>query len=287
LGRLLGNTSVNIPHFTAQAHRLFGTWRARCWMWASLIGVLRTPMRCPHLPPLSPGFRDRIPCSYKANELTQMKSSHQFRKFLGLGGAVVGLAGYITLAFFASRIPYFPIDLTITRCFQTFHPYWFVVLLEAASWAGYPPQAVIISVVLIVMIWVMRRHWEAVVSAATSLGLELLDFVTKVTVRRPRPPADLVMVSRKLTSFSFPSGHVTFYTGFFGFLLYLSYHLLKPSWQRTLIMLFFGSLIVLVGPSRVYLGEHWFSDVVGGYILGGLGLAAAIRVYWWGRGKWK
>jgi membrane-associated phospholipid phosphatase len=216
-----------------------------------------------------------------------MKYSYQFRKVLTMGGIVVGLAGYITLAFFASRIPFFPMDLTITRGFQTFHPGWFIVLMQAASWAGYPPQAAILSSLLIITIWVTRRHWEAVISAATSIGVELVDFTTKLAVRRPRPPADLVMVSRKLTSFSFPSGHVTFYTGFFGFLLYLSYHLLKPSWQRTLLMLVFASLIVLVGPSRVYLGEHWFSDVVGGYLLGGLGLAAAIRVYRWGRGKWK
>ncbi|MEJ2263702.1 MAG: phosphatase PAP2 family protein [Anaerolineales bacterium] len=216
-----------------------------------------------------------------------MNSSHQFRKLLSLGGGTIGLGGYVALAFFASRIAYFPIDLAITRGFQTFHPAWFMALMEAVSWAGYPPQAVIVSGALIVAIWVISRHWEAVMSAATSIGVELLDFVTKVAVRRPRPPADLVMVSRKLTSFSFPSGHVTFYTGFFGFLLYLSYHLLKPSWQRTLLMLVFGSLIALVGPSRIYLGEHWFSDVIGGYLLGGLGVAAAIRVYGWGRAKWE
>lgn len=216
-----------------------------------------------------------------------MKYPHQFRKLFFLGAVVVGLAGYIALAFFASRVAYFPIDLTITRGFQTFHPDWFFVLMQVASWAGYPPQAVILSGVLIVMIWSIRRHWEAVISAATSLGVELLDFVTKVAVRRPRPPADLVMVSRKLTSFSFPSGHATFYTAFFGFLLYLSYRLLKPSWQRTLLIIVFAGLIVLVGPSRVYLGEHWSSDVLGGYILGGLGLTAAIRVYRWGGEKWK
>jgi membrane-associated phospholipid phosphatase len=200
---------------------------------------------------------------------------------------VVGLAGYIALAFFASRFAYFPIDLTITRGFQAFHPDWFIVSMQAASWPGYPPQAVIVSGVLIVIIWGLRRHREAVISAATTVGIEVLDFVTKVTVRRPRPPLGLVMISRKLTSFSFPSGHVSFYTGFFGFLLYLSYHELKPSWRRTLLMLVFGILIVLVGPSRVYLGEHWPSDVLGGYILGGLGLTVAIRLYGWRRARWK
>lgn len=209
------------------------------------------------------------------------------RNLVTLSGFGVGLVGYITLAFFANRFAYFPIDLSITRGLQAFQPDWFIVLMQAASWAGYPPQALIISGILILLIWLMRHHREAVISAATAIGVELLDFVTKVTVRRARPPVELVLVSRKLSSFSFPSGHVSFYTGFFGFLLYLSYHELKASWQRTLLMLVFGGLIVLVGPSRVYLGEHWPSDVLGGYILGGLGLIVAIRVYRWRRPGWK
>ncbi|HZD58504.1 MAG TPA: phosphatase PAP2 family protein [Anaerolineales bacterium] len=216
-----------------------------------------------------------------------MKGAHRLRNLVTLGGFGVGLAGYITLAFFASRFAYFPIDLGITRGIQAFRPDWFILLMQAASWAGYPPQALIVSGILILLIWVMRRRWEAVISAATSIGVEVLDVVTKVAVRRPRPPADLVMISRKLISFSFPSGHVSFYTGFFGFLLYLSYHELKPSWQRSLLMLVFGGLIVLVGPSRVYLGAHWPSDVLGGYILGGLGLAMAVQVYRWGSGRGK
>jgi undecaprenyl-diphosphatase len=92
-----------------------------------------------------------------------------------------------------------------------------------------------------------------------------------------------VNVFAKLSSYSFPSGHVMFYLGFFGFIWFLAFTLLKPSLKRSLLLVFFGILIVLIGVSRVYLGEHWPSDVLGSYLLGSLTLAALIQFYLWGK----
>src|SRR5438093_1407736 len=71
-----------------------------------------------------------------------------------------------------------------------------------------------------------------------------------------------------LTTFSFPSGHVTQYVLFFGFSFYLAYTLLKPGPLRTALLVFTGGMVLLVGPSRVWMGQHWASDVLGGYTLG-------------------
>jgi undecaprenyl-diphosphatase len=73
------------------------------------------------------------------------------------------------------------------------------------------------------------------------------------------------------------------YVTFFGFLLFLVFTLFKPVIWRFLAGVVFGALIVLVGPSRVYLGAHWASDVVGAYLLGSLCLVVAIWFYRWGK----
>ena len=105
----------------------------------------------------------------------------------------------------------------------------------------------------------------------------------KELIRRPRPAIDLVNVFRILDSYSFPSGHVMFYVGFFGFLWFLIFTLLRHSLPRMLLLGLLGSLILLVGLSRIYLGQHWASDVLGAYLLGGLTLAAILQFYRWGK----
>jgi hypothetical protein len=109
--------------------------------------------------------------------------------------------------------------------------------------------------------------------------------LTFLVVHRARPSAELVHVADALKSYSFPSGHVMFYTGFFGFVFFLIFILLKPSWLRAFLLAILGSHILLIGLSRIYLGAHWASDTVGAYLLGGMCLSVSIRFYRWGKAR--
>jgi undecaprenyl-diphosphatase len=120
----------------------------------------------------------------------------------------------------------------------------------------------------------------ALIAAVSSTAINVL---VKSLIQRPRPTPDMVNVYSKLNSYSFPSGHVMFYCIFFGFIAFLAFSLLKPSLKRSLLLVFFGGLVVLIGVSRIYLGEHWASDVLGSYLLGSLTLVAIIQVYLWGK----
>jgi undecaprenyl-diphosphatase len=98
-------------------------------------------------------------------------------------------------------------------------------------------------------------------------------------VDRPRPRADLVNVISQLQDYSFPSGHVLFFTTFGGFLLFLAYTTLRSSWWRSLLRVVLGAMVALIGVSRIYEGEHWTSDVIAAYLLGSVWLSLTIVMY--------
>jgi undecaprenyl-diphosphatase len=77
---------------------------------------------------------------------------------------------------------------------------------------------------------------------------------------------------------SFLSGHVRFYT-FFGFLSFLTRTQLPHSFCRVVALALTGSLIVLIGPSRMYLGAHWLSNVIIAHLLGFIIVAFGIETY--------
>jgi undecaprenyl-diphosphatase len=96
-----------------------------------------------------------------------------------------------------------------------------------------------------------------------------LDLFLKYAFHRTRPTSEAVKVLQELTTPSFPSGHVVHYVVFFGFLLATMFYVPRiPKEVRIVIGAFCGFLILAVGFSRIYLGAHWATDVIGGYLVG-------------------
>jgi membrane-associated phospholipid phosphatase len=201
-------------------------------------------------------------------------------------GTLIFIAGaFAVLTFIIKTMPLFAIDVQVTRSIQLVKPPLFALLMTWISWPGYGPQNIIIAGVIILVIYTFGLHWEAVMAAAAAIFSGAVDVLVKDLVQRPRPTSSMVKVFANLTSYSFPSGHVMFYIGFFGFIGFLAYTLLKPSYKRSLILAFISVLIILIGVSRIYLGEHWASDVLGAYLLGSLTLVAIIQFYLWGKAR--
>ena len=199
-----------------------------------------------------------------------------------VGLTLVGIA-FAILTYFVRKAEYFPVDLQITRTLQTIHFPVFSETMNVISWPGYSPQSIILTLLIMGMFYFFGFHWESLMSVIAALLVMGTNTLIKVMVHRLRPDSNLVNVVVTLKSYSFPSGHVMFYTGFFGFVWFLVYSLLNKSSLRTLTLTILGVLIVLIGTSRIYLGEHWTSDVVGAYLLGILTLAINIQIYRWGK----
>lgn len=184
------------------------------------------------------------------------------------------------LAFAALQFEYFSWDLWLTRWFQSFrHPVlrgW----MRYVSWIGQgTAHNVGMYGAALLAFSAFGRKREGLFCVLAAGVAHALSGAFKVAIGRPRPQASLVEVLFEYTSKSFPSGHVLSFVGFYGILIYFSFKLVKPAGWRAFLVTVFGAMIASVGPSRIYVGAHWPSDVLGGYILGGAWLLLAIALY--------
>ncbi len=207
---------------------------------------------------------------------------------ISAGSVLVGLASLalLVLAWLAHAVPYFGFDLSTTRAVQAIHVGAFDALMRIVAAPGYPPQVYLMVVLMLVILWAFKLKWEALAEVFAVLGIGIVGLIIKILVARPRPTPDLVNVMTALDNGgqSFPAGHVESYVAIVGFLWYLSYTLLpKHAVSRFVELLVYGTMIAFIGLSRVYVGEHWLSDVIGGYLFGGIWLWLTIQLYEWGK----
>lgn len=175
---------------------------------------------------------------------------------------------YVLLALVIRRNPSPHADLVITRSIQSSEYPVIERVMTFVSWFGFRPQSLLFPFGTILGFWWLGRRIEAFL-LFVAWGSSMMSFLTKQLIRRPRPDAALVRVAAaSIRDTSFPSGHVVHYVTFWGFVAYLlafRTHVPGGKWLAGVVML---PIIALVGPSRVYLGHHWFSDILGSYLLG-------------------
>ena len=226
--------------------------------------------------------------SYPPNIMTLVrriaaKSSVSGRKAVSRGTILFAfylwlLAGTAILSFFAQRTDFFPGDRAITARLQRERNPWVRRFFYAVSEIGFPKWAVPFTIGIFSIFWFLRFRLEALFILFTSSST-VLNFLVKRLIKRPRPTKDLVAVARVINEPSFPSGHVMYYTNFYGLLIYL----LATNWRsgrlRNILIGLCTTLILVIGPSRIYLGAHWPSDVIAGYLYGGLWFGGIMTLY--------
>jgi len=164
------------------------------------------------------------------------------------------------------------IDARVNGLFASLRTPFFNQVFFAITSLGFLPLVISGTTALSFWLW-YRRQPERILALAISVGsCELLTWSGKQMFHRPRPDGALL----EPMGFSFPSGHASISVAFYGFSLYLAMCSVR-FWRRRLNLLMLGLLVVfLIGFSRLYLGVHYFSDVVAGYLVGAMGLMLGI-----------
>ncbi len=193
---------------------------------------------------------------------------------------IIGLVvGFIVLTVFVQLLGVTYVDVHFSEELQEHTNPALHTLMMVTSWFGdgWVPGITVGSAALCFLLVGDRR--EALFTVFTSLS-GVVVYLLKIAVNRPRPTADLVEVVTNAQYQSFPSGHVTFYVTFFGLLVYLMIRLDYTSWAvRWTVGLLSLALLLAVPFSRVYLGAHWFTDVLAGFFVGLVCLMLLIRLY--------
>lgn len=148
-------------------------------------------------------------------------------------------------------------------------------LMSAVSFVGSPAVVALIAIAVGLFL-IGRRRWIVLGGwIAAFAGGAVLDWTLKRIIQRPRPPGALLFMHR--FSYSFPSEHAMGSFVGYGMLAYLliTFWATKNS-TRVLIAVVSLVLVVAVGFSRIYVGLHYFSDVIGGYAAGAVWLVACI-----------
>lgn len=143
------------------------------------------------------------------------------------------------------------------------------------SFGGLTVAGLIIAGVSLFLL--VYKKYPQVIGFWTALfGGEILVLIGKEFLNKSRPINQVVSVFEN--SSSFPSGHATLAIILYGFLAFLVYRNIKTIWGKVLLVFSTILFVILIGFSRLYLGVHYFSDVLGGYVLGALWLVMGILI---------
>ena len=124
--------------------------------------------------------------------------------------------------------------------------------------------AIFLIVLTIVLVILIKNKKIGISIFSNLVIITILNQLIKRILQRPRPTEYRIIEE---TGYSFPSGHSMVSMAFYGYLIYLIYKYVKNKYLKWISIVLLSILICSIGVSRIYLGVHYISDVLGGFLL--------------------
>ena len=190
----------------------------------------------------------------------------------------IGLAvllGYIATAIGNKSIAGF--DNTVSSFVQGMETPWLTSIMKVFTWIGSGYVVAPITVIaFILLFFVYQYRQQAFLLVVTIAGTVLLNGLLKNFFKRERPEIHRIM---EANGFSFPSGHTMMAFSLYTIIAYIAWRNVKTIVGRVLLILLATIMIILIATSRVYLGVHFPSDIIGGIVASALWVKIVIIVY--------
>ena len=124
--------------------------------------------------------------------------------------------------------------------------------------------AIFLSIATVMLFLLIKNKKIGLSIISNIVIITILNQLLKRILQRPRPTEFRIVEE---TGYSFPSGHSMVSMAFYGYLIYLIYRYIKNKYVKWTLITILSILICLIGISRIYLGVHYTSDVLGGFLL--------------------
>lgn len=188
--------------------------------------------------------------------------------------SVFCIVGFSLISLFISDHKIISFDRTLIDQIQGLESPYLTSLMKLLTFIGSTPFVIVLSLCLIFFLYkVLHHRLELILFIGALGGTAVLNEILKHLFRRTRPHLHRLI---EATGYSFPSGHAMSAFTVYVILSFLLWRHIPSRWGRTLLIIFSTVMILGIGISRVYLGVHYPSDIIGGYLASGFWLTVAI-----------
>lgn len=192
---------------------------------------------------------------------------------------IMFIISFSLIAYFVEAEKLISFDTRVIAFVQSFESKFLTAIMKFLSFIGSTVAVIFITIGSAFFLYrILHHRRELILLAITMIGSTLLNMLLKSIFQRARPEINQIVLEE---GFSFPSGHSMAAFSLYGVLTFLLWRHIKTRMGRGLLLTVNSLMILLIGLSRIYLGVHYPSDVIGAYAASGFWLFTVIWYFQW------
>lgn len=201
----------------------------------------------------------------------------KFRLSVSFVLCLISLIVFGLLAYFVHGHDIIRFDSQVISLVQGRESLLLTSVMKVLSFIGSAPIIIIVSLFILFFLYkVLKHRHELILFIGVMVGSPILNFILKELFKRARPDFYRLV---EISGYSFPSGHAMNAVTFYGILTFLLWRHIPVRWGRVVLLLFSGMMVLGIGLSRIYLGVHYPTDIIGGYFASATWLGLSIGAF--------